>query len=178
MTSYDWLLIFLGAGLIVIFTLERLVRGLFALFAVWSATLAAAVLYREVSFRIQAITGPNTTLNHGLVFVTLLLVVFVVGYVLTRLAFPVTKLPKIGILDHLMGFLLGVIVVVLLVSLLINSMGVMVMERWTTNDEGWLSLRASYLGSGLRPFTSRVLAIYAWAFVPFFRGLPPVLLPQ
>jgi uncharacterized membrane protein required for colicin V production len=177
-TSYDWLLIFLGAGLIVVFTFERLVRGLFALFATWSATLAAAVLYREVAFRVQAITGPNPSFNHGLIFDILLVLVFVAGYVVVRLAFPVTKLPKIGPLDHLMGMLLGAIVAVLLVSLLVNSMGVMVMERWTTNDAGWQSLRGAYLGSGLRPLTSRVLALYGWAFVPFFRGLPPVLLPQ
>ena len=178
MTSYDWLLIFLGAGLIVIFTFEGLVRALFALFSVWSATLAGAVLYREATFRLQAVTGPNTTLNHGILFDILLIIVLVVGYIAIRLAFPVTKLPKIGILDHLMGMLLGAMVAILLISLLVNSMGVMVMERWVTDDESWQSLRTAYLGSGLRPFTSQVLGIYGWAFVPFFRGLPPVLLPQ
>jgi uncharacterized membrane protein required for colicin V production len=178
MTAYDWLLIFLGVGLVVMFTFERLVRALFALIIVWAATLAAAALYRQVAFRIQAATGPNPTLNRGLVFDALLAMIVVAGYVVIRLAFPVTKLPKIGILDHLMGLLLGAIVAILVVSLLVNSMGVMVMERWSTDAAAWQSLRLAYQGSGLRPFTSQVLAIYAWAFVPFFSGLPPVLLPQ
>lgn len=178
MTSYDWLLIFLGAGLVVIFAFQGLVRALFSLFALWSATLLAAVLYQETAFRLQAVTGPNVSLARGMVFDVLLVIFLIAGYVLTRLAFPVTKLPKLGLLDNLLGFAVGAVIGLLLVALLVNSMGVMVMERWETNDDGWAVLRASFLGSGIRATTSRALAVYSWVFVPFFRGLPPVLLPR
>jgi len=178
MTAYDWLLIFFGAGLAISFIFQGLVRALFSLFALWSATLLAAVLYQETAFRLQAITGPNVSLARGLVFDGLLLIFLIAGYVLTRLAFPVTKLPKLGFLDNLLGLAVGAVIAVLLVSLLLNSMGVMVMERWVTNDRGWATLRASFAGSGIRAVTSRALAIYSWGFVPFFKGLPPVLLPR
>ena len=178
MTSYDWLLIFLGAGLVVVFAFQGVVRALFSLFALWSATLASGALYQEAAFRLQAITGPNVTLGRGVVFDALLVIFLVAGYVLTRVAFPITKLPKLSILDNLLGLLVGVVIGVLFVSLLLNSMGVMVIERWITNDQGWANLRAAFLGSGIRPTTSQALSIYSWAFVPFFPGLPPVLLPQ
>ncbi|MCU0521030.1 MAG: CvpA family protein [Anaerolineae bacterium] len=178
MTAYDWLLIFFGAGLAISFVFQGLLRALFSLFALWSATLAAAALYQETAFRLQSVTGPNESLAYGLVFDALLMIFLIAGYVLTRLAFPVTKLPKLGFLDNTLGFVVGVVIALLLVALLLNSMGVMVMERWETNDRGWASLRASYTASGIRAITSRALSIYAWAFVPFFRGLPPVLLPR
>lgn len=178
MTPYDWLLIFVGFGLIVLFTFERMVRALFSLVALWSATLLAAVLYREVTFRVQVIAGRNPILARGIVFDILLVVFLVAGYVVIRLAFPVTKLPRLGILDNVMGLALGVLIAVIFVSLLVNSMGVMVIDRWEVNEEGWAALRTATLRSQLRPYTSQVLAAYSWAFVPFFRGLPPVLIPQ
>lgn len=178
MTAYDWLLIFFGAGLAIFFIFQGLVRALFSFFALWSATLLAAVLYQETTFRLQAITGPNVSLARGLVFDGLLLIFLIAGYVLTRLAFPVTKLPKLGFLDNVLGLIVGAVIALLLVSLLLNSMGVMVMERWVTNDRGWATLRASFVGSGIRGITSQALAIYSWGFVPFFKGLPPVLLPR
>ncbi len=178
MTAYDWLLIFLGIGLVVLFTFDRTVRTLFTLIALWIATLASAVAYRPAAFRLQAITGPNVQLARGVVFDVLLVIFLVVFYILTRIAFPVTKLPKLGLLDYLLGLLIGVVVAVILVSLLVNSMGVMVRERWVTNEQGWANLSAAFQNSGLRPYTTRVLASYDWVFVPFFNGLPPVLYPQ
>ena len=178
MTSYDWLLIFLGIGLLVLFIFDRTIRTLFTLMALWIATLASAAVYRVAAFRLQAVTGPNVELARGVVFDVLLVIFLVVFYILTRVAFPVTKLPKLGLLDNLLGLLVGVVVAVVLVSLLVNSMGVMVMERWVTHEQGWANLRAAFLGSGLRPYTTRVLGAYDWLFVPFFQGLPPVLYPQ
>jgi hypothetical protein len=178
MTSYDWLLVFVGAGVIVLCVFDRLVRSLFTLVALWAGTLLSAAVYSDVVFRLKAVTGSNPILSRGLVFDILLVLFVIVSYVLVRVAFPVTKLPKIGILDHLMGLVIGVVVACILVALIVNSMGVMVQERWETNEDGWAKLRASYLGSGLRPYTSQILAGYSWAFVPFFRGLPAVLVPQ
>ena len=178
MTQYDWLLVFLGIGMVAFFTHQRLARALFSLALVWMAALGAAVLYPQAAYRIQAVASKNPTLVRGLMFDGLFLLFFVVGYVLLKVAFPVTKIPKLGILDYVMGFLLGTIITVLMVTLLLNGMGVMVLEQWETNPQGWSALRASFYGSQLRPYTREVLAGFNWMFVPFFSGLPPVLVPQ
>ncbi len=178
MTAYDWLLIFLAGGLVVLFTYVRMVRALLTLFILWLSTFLSALLYREVVFRMQAVTGRNPVLARGVVFDILLILFLVVGYVLVSVSFPVTRLPKLGIFDNLMGLVLGAMVAVVLVALLVNSMGVMVVERWEGNESGWANLRTSYLRSGLRPLTSPIVAAYARLFVPFFGGMPPVLYPQ
>jgi len=178
MTSVDWLIIFVGIGVVVFFTIAGLMRSLFSAITLWAVTLLAAVSYTEVAYRMQAVGGKNVTMFRGIVFDALLVILFVVGLILVRVAFPDTKLPKLGILDNLLGLLVGVVISVILVSLLLNSLRVMVSERWVTNENGWASLRAQYYGSGLLPFTSQVIAIYRWLFAPFFRGMPPVLFPQ
>ena len=178
MTSIDWLLIFLGVGVVVFFAVVGLMRALFAAIALWAVTLLSAATYTGVAFRVQAIGGANLSLFRGIVFDTMLVVLLVVGYILVHIAFPDTKLPKLGLLDNLLGMVVGVVIAVILVSLLLNSMGAMVAERWLTNETGWVSLRAQYFGSGLRPYTSSVLSAYGWLFALFFRGLPPVLFPQ
>lgn len=177
MTSVDWLLIFLGAGIVIFMTFARLVRGVFAVVAVWSTTLMSAALYREAAFRMQALAGDNLILFRGIVFAALLVILFVVGLILTWVAFPVTKLPKMGLLDNLGGLLLGAVVAVVLVSLINNSLGLMVIERWNVNEDGWLRLRTTYYASQIRPYTIDALRIYRWLFVPFFDGLPPALVP-
>ena len=178
MTSVDWLLIFLGIVLVVFMTFARFVRGVFSLVALWAATLLSAVLYEDVAFRLQALSGDNPVLFRGIVFDALLVIFFVVGVILTKIAFPVTDLPKLGFLDNLGGLILGVIVAVVLVSLINNSFGVMVIETWENERTGWVRLRTIYFASQLRPYTLTVLSLYRWLFAPFFRGLPPVLYPQ
>jgi hypothetical protein len=103
---------------------------------------------------------------------------FVVGVILTWIAFPVTRLPKLGFLDNLGGLVLGIIVAIVLISLINNSFGVMVIETWESDRTGWVRLRTIYFASQLRPYTIAVMRAYRWLFAPFFRGLPPVLYPQ
>lgn len=178
MTPYDWIIVFFGVGLIVLFTVERMLRALLGLAIFWAATLLSAIGYEYVTFLLQAVVGRNVVLARGIVFDTLLLLAFLVGYIIIRVAFPVTKLPKLGILDNLMGFLLGCSIAILFLALLVNSLGVMVVEYWESNPDGWAMLRYQYLSSGLRPYTSPILKGYSMLFTIFFRGLPPVLVPQ
>lgn len=178
MTQYDWLLIFLGGFIVVFLTIQRMARALFTLAITWAATLMSAVLYREAAYRIQAVAGKNPPLVRGIMFDVLLVIFVVVGFILIKVAFPVTKLPKLGILDHIMGAVLGAIVAIVIVALITNSMGVMVMDRWEANEEGWAKLRTTYMRSGLRPITSPFLSAYSYLFYPFFRTLPPALTPK
>jgi hypothetical protein len=178
LTSIDWLLIFLGLSVVVVLTFSRLVRAVFTLMTLWSATLLSAVLYREVAFRLQVLSGGNPILFRGIIFDVLLVVALVIGFILTRVAYPVTALPKLGFLDYLGGLVIGLIVAAILVALVSNSFGVMVIEQWEDDLTGWVRLRTHYLASQVRPYASIVLNTYRWLFVPFFRGLPPVLYPQ
>ncbi len=178
MTSSDWLLIFLGVGVVVFFAVAGLMRAFFTAITLWAVTLLSAATYTDVAFRVQAIGGENLSLFHGIVCDVMLVIFLVVGYILVYIAFPDTKLLKLGLLDNLLGMIVGVVIAAVLVSLLLNSMGAMVAERWVTNETGWASLRAQYFSSGLRPYTSSVLGAYGWLFALFFRGLPPVLFPQ
>lgn len=178
MTEYDWLLIFFGGGLAVFLTTQRFLRSVFALVILWLATFASALLYQEAAFRTQAVTGSNLVLVEGLMFDGLLVIFFIAGFVLLKVAFPVTTLPKIGFLDYVGAFLVAIIVAALVIALIGNSLGVMVREQWPDNREGWTSLQWRVSRSGLRSFVHQVLSIYGWAFVPFFPGLPPVLIAQ
>jgi hypothetical protein len=178
LTSIDWLLIFFGVGIVVALTFARLVRAVFILITLWAATLLSAVLYREVAFRLQVLSGDNLILFRGIIFDILLIVSLVVGFIATRIAYPVTNLPKIGFLDYVGGLLIGLIVAAILVALLSNSLGVMTIEQWEEDANAWLRLRTRYLASQVRPYANVVLGAYRWLFVPFFRGLPPVLYPQ
>jgi hypothetical protein len=178
MTSIDWLLIFLGVGIVVLMTFARLMRGVFTLVALWAASLLSGVLYPEVAFRLQVLSGDNPVLFRGIVFDALLVIFVVVGFILTRVAFPVTRLPKLGVLDNFGGLLMGIVIAIVLISLLNNSFGVMVIEQWENDQAGWARLRTVYLASNLRVYTTSVLRIYGWLFAPFFGGLPPALYPQ
>lgn len=178
LTSIDWILIFLGLSIVVALTFARLVRAVFMLITLWSATLLSAVLYREVAFRLQVLSGDNPIQFRGIIFDILLIVFLVVGFIATRIAYPVTSMPKLGVLDHLGGLLIGLIVAAILVALLSNSFGVMTIEQWEEDPNAWLRLRTHYLASRVRPYANTVLGAYRWLFAPFFRGLPPVLYPQ
>ena len=178
MTEYDWLLIFFGAGLAVYLTSQRLARALFSLALVWISTFASALIYREAAFRAQAVTGTNLVLVEGLMFDFFLILFFVLGYILLKVAFPVTKLPNIGALDYIVALLVGIIVAALFVALISNSMGVMVREQWTDNTNGWVSLQWKVSRSGLRSYTNSIMSLYGWIYTPFFQGLPPALVPQ
>ena len=177
-TPYDWLFVFVGVAVVVLFTFSRLVRALLGLVELWMATLLSGLLYQALAFRLQALTGRNPVLGRGLMFDILLLVFLVAGYISTRIAFPVTKLPALGVLDNLLALLVGVVIAVLLLALLVNSLGVMTSERWSANPTGWGRLRAVFVTSRIRQWTAPMLRLYAWSFVPFFQGIPPALVPE
>jgi len=174
-TPYDWLFVFVGVAVVVLFTFSRLVRALLGLVELWMATLLSGLLYKALAFRLQALTGRNPVLGRGLIFDILLLVFLVAGYISTRIA---SKLPALGVLDNLLALLVGVVIAVLLLALLVNSLGVMTSERWSANPTGWGRLRAVFVTSRIRQWTAPMLRLYAWSFVPFFQGIPPALAPQ
>jgi len=176
MGPLDLLIIFVAVGVVAFLTYQRMARALFSLAVVWAATLLSALLYEEAAFRLKVMVGPNRSLAEGALFMGLFILFFVLGYVAIHVAFPVTRLPKLGILDVVMGFLLGLIVAVVIVALLHNAIGVMVSERWV-DQAAWVRMRNQFYASPLQPFSRTVLGIYQWLFAPFLRPLPLALTP-
>lgn len=177
MSPIDILLLMVGAGLVLFLTYQRMARALFALGVLWAVSLLSGLLYKEAAYRVQAVAGSNVTLTEGIMFALLLVIFFVVGYILVAVAFPETRLPKIGFLDVLMGLLLGIIVAAIFVSLLHNAFGVMVSERWT-DSRSWTTWRGYFVRSPLRPIGRTILMLWQQLLAPFFPGLPPALTPQ
>jgi uncharacterized membrane protein required for colicin V production len=178
MTPFDFLLIIFGAGIVIFGAFQRMLRMLFMLVIVWLATFIGVLTYEIVTVPVQALAPNNPMAVKGMVFLVLFLLLTIAGYVISRLAFPVTKLPRIGFLDVVMGGLVGVIVAALIVSLLFNTLGYMVSERWETQTMTWVSLRSQYLQARLLSYTRQVMTLYDFAFAPFFRGIPPILVPR
>lgn len=172
----DLLIIFVAVGVIAFLTYQRMARALFSLAVTWAATMLSALLYKEAAFRLQVIAGPDRSLAEGAFFMGLFVLFFVLGYFAIHAAFPVTKLPKLGILDLVMGFLLSLIVAAVIVALLHNAIGVMVSERWV-NQVAWARMRNQFYASPLQFLSRPILNFYSWLFVPFLRPLPPVLTP-
>ncbi|HQE93825.1 MAG TPA: CvpA family protein [Anaerolineae bacterium] len=173
----DWLIVFVAVGVVGFLTYQRMAKALFSLAILWAATMFSTLLYKEAAYRVKAVAGPNPSLTEGVMFIVLFILFFVIGYAVIHAAFPVTKLPKLGVLDSLMGFLLGIIVAAVIVVLFENAIGVMVREQWT-NFTSWANIRREFITSPLRPFSRQLLLIYRWLFTPFFQVLPPVLVPQ
>lgn len=177
MSSIDIVLILMAVGILGFLTYQRMARALFTLAVLWAATLIAALLYGEAAYRLQAVLGASSAMSEGLLFILLFIIFLVVGYILVHAAFPITKLPNLGILDYVMGFLLGAIVAVVFVSVVLNGIGVMVSEPWD-NYASWSGWYADFSGSPLRPLARSVIQIYRWLFILFVRPTPPVLNPQ
>ncbi|MGC9394631.1 MAG: CvpA family protein [Anaerolineae bacterium] len=172
----DLLIIFVAVGVVAFLTYQRMLRVLFSLAVLWTATLLSALLYEEAAYRFKAITGSNPSLAEGAFFIGLFLLFFVIGYVVIYLSFPVTKLPKLGFLDYVLGFFLSLIVAAVIAALLHNAVGVMVSGRWP-DHVAWVKMRNNFYASQLLPFSRTVLSLYRWLFVPFLRPLPPALTP-
>ncbi len=173
----ELLLIVIGGGLIAFFTKERVLRALFTLFIVWAVTLTSASLYRPAAERLEMVF-PDQTLIQGWLFIIFLILFSVIGYVMLHKAFPDTQLPKLGILDNVLGLIFGVVIAAIVVSLILNAVGVMVQEQWAGDRQGWANSRASYQNSILRPWTGQVIGIYQLTFFIFFNPMPSVLTPQ
>lgn len=173
----EMLLIFLGVGIVAFFTYQRVLRAVFFVLVLWSAGLMSALVYESAAFRMKALLM-NRPLTEGWLFIIFMALFAIAGYAFVYKAFPDTKLPKIGILDYILGFVVALVLALVIVSLLLNSVGVMVREQWDTNRQGWVNLQFSYSNSMFLPVTRQIMSIYSLTYRPFFRFLPPVLTPQ
>jgi len=110
-------------------------------------------------------------------FIFLFLLFMVLGYFILKASFPDMHLPRIGVLDYIMGAAWGILIAIIVISLIINAFGVMTREQWQ-NPVKWTQAITTYRTSIYRPLSRQVLGIYQWSFRIFYRDLPPALTPQ
>ncbi|HQE91469.1 MAG TPA: hypothetical protein PLH19_01035 [Anaerolineae bacterium] len=188
MTILDGLLILIGAAIIILCTLEGLVRTLTLLVGFYLATTIAGMVtlatdaLHDITVTLIRATGgsgvPNMTLTETVVFVGLAIPLFVGTYFLSKITFPETMLPKLHVLDNILGLFAGIVLALLVAAVFYNTWGVAVSVHWN-NAPLWYRMHYAYFGAFLRPYLQQVLAYYRPTLFLFnLLHYPPFFLPQ
>ncbi|MEA3395853.1 MAG: CvpA family protein [Chloroflexota bacterium] len=175
MSPLDILLIMLGLFIVALCLYARFVRALFLLVGAYTATLMGLFFYQLAAFRLQAI-GKGAIWFEGTMFLLIFFVILLAFFLISRAAYPDTTLPKLGSLDYLLGAPVGILVAGIVITMIYQSLGVMVSEYWEPYDT-FASMSALHGGLHLAPFLRTFRSLYGYLFYPFFFniGFPPVL---
>ncbi|HOT92561.1 MAG TPA: CvpA family protein [Anaerolineae bacterium] len=175
MTILDGFLILIGVLIIILCTMEGLLRALIGLFGFYIAVTVAGLvtlatnMLREIAVALSRATGsgvPNMIIAETIAFVGLSVPLFIGIYLLSKLLFPDTTLPKLRALDNILGLLIGVVLATLVMAVFYNTWGVAVSTRWN-NLQLWYNMRYAYLGAFLRPYLHQALIYYRSVFFLF-----------
>lgn len=182
MTILDGLLILLGLTVVILCTMEGLLRTVILLVSFYLITTAtglftlATEMFRGIAVSLANVTGgsvPNLIMTQTVVFTILTLPVFVGFYFISKAAFPETALPKLHALDNVLGAFVGIALALLIMALIYNTWGVAVSVRWQ-DTQTWYSMRNAYAGAFLRPYMRETLAIFRpWYFMFSMLEYPP-----
>lgn len=187
MTGLDFFLILIAVGIVILFASDGMLRALFMLFGFYIVTLAAGllvvmtnVLSRVAISAVLALGGsmPNMLTVQSYIFLLLTAVFLVVFYAFMRILFPDMSMPKLGVMDNLLGALVGLVIALLFIALLYNTIGVLV--GIPGHSAMWRSMRVAHYYSILRPYLNRVLYAYQRLLFPlrYMGGYPPFFVPQ
>lgn len=175
-TALDILLALIVLTLAALGAVRRTVRQVFSLGICYLATLAAGALYPYAATFLTAIGGRTPTLTQFIVFWILFAVATVALEISLKKGFPDTSLPSLGILDNLLGLVLGGIWGVLVASLLLATMAYAPRETWGT---ALAPMRAAFAAladeAALRPLLAQALRLYLRAHTLWFPVPPPIL---
>ncbi|MGC9399203.1 MAG: CvpA family protein [Anaerolineae bacterium] len=171
----DALFILLGLLLVVLGVYRRFIGALFLLGGVYVATLVTALSYEEVAYRLLAI-GKGAIWFEGLMFIVVYLLVLVIFFVVSLVAFPDTSFSKLHFLDPLLGGALGAVAGAITISLVYRGVGYMISQTWEPFNS-YSNIYGMWAGSRLGMIISQLSAPYYYLLYPFFIkvGLPPVL---
>lgn len=166
-------LLFLTIGILSI--VEGLIRPLFRVLIFYLATVVAGLLYPYLTFFASPIGGKTPTLTHFVTFWVIFIAVAVTLEILLRRGFPDTRLPALGVLDHLLGLLPGIVCGAIVAGLLVATLGHAPQQTWGRALEGLRSVTL-YLweSSALRPPLTRWLTVYLGLHRLWMPVLPPV----
>jgi hypothetical protein len=187
MTILDILLIVVGLAILVLSAVKGLLRTLMMIFGFYLTTFGAGFLTLSTDIIQNLMSGaaevfgaasPQLHLSQTVVFVVIGVLLFVILYFVSEVAFEDTTLTKLGYLDNAFGLLAGGVLAILVMAILYNTWGVIVSQQW--NPPGtWQAMHTAYISSRFRPLLHQVLRVYAQLLFQFrFTGYPPFFIPQ
>ena len=187
MMILDVFLGIVGLAILVLSTMKGLLRTLMMIFGFYLATLGAGFLTLSTDVIQDLMAGvmealgaasPKLNLSQAFVFVVVGVLLFVILYFVSKLAFGDTTLKKLGYFDNVFGLLAGGVLAILVLAVMCNTWGVVVSQQWDPTGT-WQTMHTAYVVSRLRPFLHQALRVYAQLLFQFqFTGYPPFFVPQ
>jgi len=187
MTILDGLLILLGVIVIILCTMDGFLRAVVTLVSFYLITTATGLLtlatdmLHGVARALAGVAGgrvPNMVITQTIIFAVLTIPLFIGAYFIGKVIFRDTTLPKLQVLDNILGAIVGVFLALLIMALIYNTWGFAVSVRWQ-NVQTWHTMRIAYAGSLLRPYLREILVTYRPVFFLFrFLAYPPFFILQ
>lgn len=187
MTILDGLLILLGLLVIILCTMDGLLRSVVTLVsfylittAMGLVTLATDMLYGVARALTELVGGgvPSMVMTQTIIFAAFTILLFVGAYFIGKVVFRDTALPKLQVLDNILGAIVGIVLALLIMAVIYNTWGFAVSIRWH-NAQAWYNMRIVYINSFLRPYLREILLTYRPAFFLFsFIDYPPFFMLQ
>jgi hypothetical protein len=185
MTMLDGFLILIGVTIVLLCTMEGLLRSFIMLLAFYFIITGAGMVtlgteaLRGIAVTLSRATGgagaPNMVVTQAVAFAGLAIPLFIGAYILSKVVFPETTMPKLKWMDNVLGLLLGVVLALVVMAVIYGTWGAAVSVQWH-NRQAWLNIRFLYRHARLRPLMGQVLAYFrpflflfaATEYPPFF----------
>lgn len=183
MTVLDGFLIMIGITIVLLCTIEGLLRSFIMLLSyyfivsgVGIMTLATEAL-GGIATALSQVTGgtgtPNLLLTQTVAFAILAFPLFIMAYILSKVIFRETAMPKLKFMDNVLGLFLGVVLGLVVMATIYGVWGSAVSVQWK-NRQLWNNMKIAYVYAGLRPLMRQVLASFRSALLLFaFTEYPP-----
>ena len=182
MTILDGLLILLGLIVIILCTMDGFLRAVVTLVSFYLITTGTGLLtlatdmLHGIARSLASVVGghvPSMLLTQTVIFAVLTVPLFIGAYFIGKTLFRETALPKLQVLDNILGAIVGIVLALVIMALIYNTWGVAVSVRWQ-NAQTWNSMRMAYYGSFLRPYLREILVTSRPLFLMFqFTEYPP-----
>jgi uncharacterized membrane protein required for colicin V production len=168
----DALLVTLGLIMLGLCIYRRFIGSLLLLAGAYVGLLIALISYEEVAYRMDAI-GEGALWFEGLVFIVIYLLALIVFFIVSRVAFEDTSIPRLKFFDSLLGALVGVVVGAITMVVVYRGIGYMVSGPWSAQQTpGLVNLyQSSNLGGWLWLGYLRLRLAYSFFYS---QGFPPV----
>lgn len=187
MTILDGVLIVLGVLVIILCTMDGLLRSITTLVSFYLITTATGLLtlatdmLHNVARALTDLVGgriPSMVTTQTVIFAGLTVPLFVGSYFIGKVIFRETTLPKLKVFDNILGAIVGIVLALLLMAVIYNTWGFAVSVRWA-NVQAWYTMRVAYVGSFLRPYLRETLLVFRPLYL-LFRSIdyPPFFVLQ
>jgi len=176
MTGLDVLVGLTFLGICVGAVVRGLLRQLMSLLVLFFATVIAGVLYPYGALALAVIGEQAPTLADGVAFLLLFAFFTVILELILKASFPDTRLPRLGVFDHVLALAPGVLCALVVSALLLTTLGHAARQPWGTLIPGVrVALARAYRHSALKPYLALFLDYYLRSLQIWFRRPPPLL---